>query len=137
MNYHQHLKQLRFELLYLTVIFFVILIASGSIRVNASLKLLDPEFIEVASFSAYISLTISCIFYIGITALLFLIINLITQYHKSEEEYSIFLEGIFDFIITCYTIIYVKNIFIYKKLIHRLTKWINCPSKCLVVKITV
>ena len=90
MNYHQHLKQLRFELLYLTVIFFVILIASGSIRVNASLKLLDPEFIEVASFSAYISLT----------ALLFLIINLITQYHKSEEEYSIFLEGIFDFIIT-------------------------------------
>ena len=100
MNYHQHLKQLRFELLYLTVIFFVILIASGSIRVNASLKLLDPEFIEVASFSAYISLTISCIFYIGITALLFLIINLITQYHKSEEEYSIFLEGIFDFIIT-------------------------------------
>ena len=86
MNYHQHLKQLRFELLYLTVIFFVILIASGSIRVNASLKLLDPEFIEVASFSAYISLTISCIFYIGITALLFLIINLITQYHKSEIE---------------------------------------------------
>ena len=77
MNYHQHLKQLRFELLYLTVIFFVILIASESIRVNASLKLLDPEFIEVASFSAYISLTISCIFYIGITALLFLIINLI------------------------------------------------------------
>jgi len=63
------------------------------------LKLLDPEFIEVASFSAYISLIISCIFYIGITALLFLITTLIAQYHKSEEEYPIFLEGIFDFII--------------------------------------
>ena len=31
----------------------------------------------------------------------------------------------------------ITNIFIYKKLIHRLTKWINCPSKCLVVIITV
>lgn len=58
------------------------------------------------------------------------------RYNSLFQSFLIF-QNLFDFIITCYTRIYVKNIFIYKKLIHSLTKWINCPSKCLVVIITV
>ncbi len=62
--------------------------------------------------------------------------NISLRYNSLFQSFLIF-QNLFDFIITCYTRIYVKNIFIYKKLIHSLTKWINCPSKCLVVIITV
>ena len=99
MNQYQHLKQVWSELLYLTIIFFVILIISGSTKVDASLKLLPAEILETTTFPAYLSLTINCVFYIGVMTILFVIINFITQYHKSEEEYSIFLEGISNVII--------------------------------------
>ena len=100
MNQYQHLKQIRSELLYLTIIFFVILIISGSTKVDASLKLLPAEILETTTFPAYLSLTINCVFYIGVMTILFVIINFITQYHKSEEEYSIFHEGISNVRIT-------------------------------------
>lgn len=97
---NQNLKQLRSELLYLIIIFFVILIISGATRINPSLELLESEVAESTKIPAYISLIISCVFYIGTMAILFIIINFIAQYNKSEGEYPIFLEGASNFVIT-------------------------------------
>ncbi|WP_156127698.1 hypothetical protein [Capnocytophaga cynodegmi] len=94
------MKQTKSELLTLIIIFFVICMISGSTRINPMLQLLEPEILEGARISAYLSLAFNSIFYIVILILTFYFSSFLTQYSKDEKYFSIFLEASSAFVLS-------------------------------------